>query len=42
MILAEVLTMTNTQRVSMLRARAVAPAGCYLEFYLHFYRYFSE
>ena len=34
--------MTNTERVSKLRASAVAPAVCYLEFYLHFYRYFQE
>lgn len=34
--------MTNTERVSKLRAGAVAPAVCYLEFYLHFYRYFQE
>ena len=33
--------MTKTERVSKLRAGAVAPAVCYLEFYLHFYRYFS-
>ena len=34
--------MTNEQRVKALRDRAVAPPVCYLEFYLHFYRYFSE
>ena len=34
--------MDQTTRIRRLRERAVAPGICYLEFYLHFYRYFWE
>jgi hypothetical protein len=34
--------MTDMQRIGLLRERAVAPGICYLEFYLHFYRYFQQ